>query len=156
MINYLKFCLTFGALMSGFSLTTLAAQSMQEVQEYCQSLHAGMDEADARMYIDECISEQKSYLEQDYASQDDSQAYQDEPAYPDYNEQEDTSYQGNSYNEETYQEPEYTQESSEPDTYQDQNCYAKVDEQVQKLLDNDPNSPFDYDQLIEQCLKGTY
>ena len=130
-----------------------AAQSLQEIQEYCQSMYAGMDADEARAYVDECINEQKSYLDQDsyqenydtqenYESQDYSEAPQEYPS---------------EYSEETYQEPAYEPESYTPESEtQDQDCYSKVDEQIQKLLDNDPNSPFDYDQLLEQCLKGNH
>lgn len=114
---------------------TASSQSIKDIQEYCQSMSgSGISDEDSKAFISDCIAEQSSYLEQEQIEQ-----------YPDSNEyEESTSY------EDSYQEPQYEQE----DYGQEQNCYAKVDENIQKLLDNDPNAAFDYDQLVDKCLKG--
>ena len=122
-------------------------------------MHGDMDD-DSRAYIDECINEQKSYLDQDNYQESYQENYDTQESYasPDYSEaQQEYPAEQESYSEESYQEPVYEPESYTPESEsQDQDCYSKVDEQIQKLLDNDPNSPFDYDQLLEQCLKGNH
>lgn len=40
-------------------------------------------------------------------------------------------------------------EASKPD------CYQQVDEMIQQQLDSDPNSHYDYDQLLDNCLNET-
>src|SRR5690606_8152290 len=92
-------------LMFALSLSQATnAQTMQEIQDYCQSMHSGMSEEDARSYIEECIREQSSYLDQetDYQEQQyDTQEYTEpEQAYDE------------DYAEESYQEPAYEEESS--------------------------------------------
>ena len=157
------------ALVTGVLLTQSSmAQSLQEIQEYCQSMNGeGINDEDARAYIEECINEQKSYLDQESYSSQDSYSSQENYEAQEYTEQESvpqdepSDYQNESYSEESthYQEQEqqYEQDSYTPDNeYQEQNCYTKVDEQIQKLLDNDPNAPFDYDQMLEQCSKGNF
>jgi len=153
---FLSSALATGLLMAQSS----AAQSLQEIQEYCQSMNGeGINDEDARAYIEECINEQKSYLDQDsYSTQEnyDAQEYTEQESVP---QEEPSDYQNDSYSEESthYQEQQYEQDSYTPDNeYQEQNCYTKVDEQIQKLLDNDPNAPFDYDQMLEQCSKGNF
>jgi hypothetical protein len=138
--------------LSAGSSSLCFAQSLQEIQEYCQSMHGGMTEEDARAYIEECINEQKGFIDQETSN------------YPEYSDQvheqeqytaEEETYSEESYTEESYQEPVYEQDTYTPDTEsQEQDCYSRVDEQIQKLLDNDPNASFDYDQMLEQCLKG--
>ena len=124
----LLFCLLFAQ--------TASAQSIKDIQDYCQSMSgSGIMDEDSKAFIDDCIAEQSSYLEQEVPSEQ----YQDSNEYE----------ESNSY-EDSYQEPQYEQE----DYGQEENCYAKVDETIQKLLDNDPNAAFDYDQLIDKCLKG--
>lgn len=109
---------------------TASAQSIKDIQEYCQSMYgSGIVDEDSKAFINDCIAEQSSYLEQDVPSEQ---------------------YQESNHYEDSYQEPQYEQE----DYGQEQNCYAKVDENIQKLLDTDPNAAFDYDQLIDKCLKG--
>lgn len=44
---------------------------------------------------------------------------------------------------------EEAREASKPD------CYQQVDETIQEKLDSEPNSSYDYDQLLESCLKET-
>ena len=118
---------------------TASAQSIKDIQEYCQSMSgSGMSDEDTKAFMDDCIAEQSAYLEQESVSEQTEQ-YEDSANYE----------ENNSY-EDSYQEPQYEQE----DYGQEQNCYAKVDEHIQKLLDNDPNIAFDYDQLVDQCLKG--
>ncbi len=141
----------FGLLLS----QTASAQSIKQIQEYCQSMGgSGMSDEDSKTFIDECIAEQSSYLEQDTSAEpyEDNSSYEDrsyqEPSYEESS-YEDNSYQDSGY-ESAYPEPQYEQE----DYGQEQNCYTKVDEHIQKLLDTDPNSAFDYDQLVDQCLKG--
>ena len=127
-ITGLLLCLSFAQ--------TASAQSIKDIQEYCQSMSgSGISDEDAKAFMDDCISEQSSYLEQEIPPEQ----YEDSNGYE----------ESNSY-EDSYQEPQYEQE----DYGQEQNCYAKVDENIQKLLDNDPNTAFDYDQLVDQCLKG--
>lgn len=119
-----------------------SAQSVKDIQEYCQSMAgSGMSEEDAKAFIEDCVAEQSSYLEQETQSEqyDDSNRYEENNSYE----------ESNNY-ENSYQEPQYEQE----EYGQEQNCYAKVDEHIQKLLDSDPNAAFDYDQLVDQCLKG--
>lgn len=156
----LKYCLPLSMLLVMSASQSGFAQSMQEIQEYCQSMHSGMNDDESRAYIDECINEQKSYLDQDSYGSQDNYAGQENYESQDYSEaqsQQDYPAEYESYTEETYQEPAYEPESYTPESEsQDQDCYSKVDEQIQKLLDNDPNSPFDYDQLLEQCLKGNH
>jgi hypothetical protein len=114
-----------------------SAQSVKDIQDYCQSMGgSGMSDEDSKAFIDECIAEQSSYLEREIPQEQPEQY-------------EDSAYQDNN-DENSYQEPQYEQE----EYGQEQNCYAKVDENIQKLLDIDSNSVFDYDQLVDQCLKG--
>lgn len=128
---------------------TASAQSVKDIQDYCQSMGgSGMSDEDTKAFMDDCIAEQSSYLEQEIAPEQPEQ-YEDSSSYEDNSTYEDNSYQDTS-DESSYQEPQYEQE----DYGQEQNCYAKVDEHIQKLLDSDPNSAFDYDQLVDQCLKG--
>lgn len=130
-----------GALLCMSLAQSASAQSIKDIQEYCQSMGGqGMSDEDSKAFIDDCIAEQSSYLEQDMPIE---QEYQD-------NSSDDNSYE-NSY-EGPYEEPQYETE----DYGLEQNCYAKVDEQIQKLMDSDPNSEFDYDQLVEQCLTGKH
>lgn len=44
---------------------------------------------------------------------------------------------------------EEAQEASKPD------CYQQVDEAIQEKLDNDPNSSYEYEQLLDNCLNET-
>lgn len=119
-----------------------SAQSVNDIKEYCQSMtSSGMTEEDLQSFMNDCIAEQSSYFQQDA----DPEQYQ-EPSYENNNENNNE----NEYEQESYEQESYEQESYEPD----QNCYAKVDEHIQKLLDIDPNTEFDYDQLIDQCLSG--
>ena len=121
---------------------SVSAQSAAEIQEYCQSMTgSGMSDEDVKQFMSDCVAEQSSYLEPESPSE----YYEDSPNY-----EENTSYDDNNSYENSYQEPQYEQE----DYGQEQNCYSKVDEHIQKLLDNDPNIEFDYDQLVEQCLNG--
>lgn len=116
-----------------------SAQSIKDIQEYCQSISgSGMSDEDSKAFLADCIAEQSSYLDQE-----------SEPVQTEQYE-ENTSYEENNSYEDSYPEPQYEQE----DYGQEQNCYAKVDEHIQKLLDKDSNVDFDYDQLFEQCLKG--
>jgi len=118
----LLFCFAFAQ--------TSSAQSIKDIQEYCQSMSgSGISDEDSKAFVNDCIAEQSSYLEQEFPSEQ----YEESNSYED-----------------SYQEPQYEQE----DYGQEQNCYAKVDENIQKLLDNDPNAAFDYDQLVDKCLKG--
>tara|TARA_R110002167_G_scaffold96811_17_gene256056 strand:+ start:1959 stop:2375 length:417 start_codon:yes stop_codon:yes gene_type:complete len=127
-ITGLLLCLPF--------IQSVSAQSIKDIQEYCQSMSgSGISDEDAKAFIADCIAEQSSYLEQDSLQEQ----YEDSSGYE----------ESNSY-EDSYQEPQYEQE----DYGQEQNCYAKVDDNIQKLLDNDLNAAFDYDQLVDQCLKG--
>tara|TARA_R110001592_G_scaffold238227_2_gene497751 strand:- start:43119 stop:43586 length:468 start_codon:yes stop_codon:yes gene_type:complete len=136
------------------SVTQIAyAQTIKDIQEYCQSMGgSGMSDEDTKTFMDECIAEQSAYLEQESPQEQTEQyednSYEQNNNYEDSSTYEDTGYQDTDNS--SYQEPQYEQE----DYGQDQNCYAKVDEQIQKLLDSDPNFAFDYDQLIDQCLKG--
>jgi len=140
-----------------FSVAQIAsAQTIKDIQEYCQSMgSSGMSDEDTKAFMDECIAEQSAYLEQESPQEqteqyEDSNSYEQNNSFEDTSNYEDTSYQDNS-DESSYQEPQYEQE----DYSQEQNCYSKVDEHIQKLLDSDPNSAFDYDQLVDQCLKGS-
>lgn len=132
--------LAISALLTFTLPSQLAAQSVDDIQAYCQSMTgSGLSEEDLQSFMNDCIAEQRSYLEQDVQTEH----------------YEDNTYENNTY-ENSYEETSYEQEPQyEPNDYeQDQNCYAKVDEHIQKLLDTDPNSDFDYDQLIDQCLNG--
>ncbi|MFD2229486.1 hypothetical protein [Alkalimarinus sediminis] len=44
---------------------------------------------------------------------------------------------------------EEAREASQPD------CYQQVDDAIQEKLDNDPNSSYEYDQLLDNCLNET-
>ena len=116
----------------------LAAQGVNDIKEYCQSMTgSGMTEEDLQSFMNDCIAEQSSYLEQDIQTE----------------QYEDNSYES-SYDS-AYEEPSYEPEPQYEEDYgRDQHCYAKVDEHIQKILDTDPNTDFDYDQLIDQCLNG--
>lgn len=132
---------------------TATAQSMKDIQDYCQSMGgSGMSDEDTKAFMDECIAEQSSYLDQESAPEQ-AEQYENSTSYEDSS-YEDSSYEESTYQdnseESSYQEPQYEQE----DYGQEQNCYAKVDEHIQKLLDSDPNTAFEYDQLVDQCLKG--
>lgn len=155
MNNLNKICMVVGLLASASWSNTLYAQSLQEIQEYCQSMSGdGIYEEDARAYIAECINEQKAFLQENVDTYDSDASYTNEQYHQEenYNDStyEDSTYQDSTYQESAYQEDDYAQSG------QEQNCYTKVDEQIQKLLENDPNAPFDYDQLIDQCSQGTY
>jgi Ni/Co efflux regulator RcnB len=134
------------SLFLGLSFTqTAMAQSIKDIQEYCQSMSgSGMSDEDAKAFIDDCVAEQSAYLEQERVSESNEQ-YEDNSSYEESN-----NYEENNSYEDSYQEPQYESE----DYGQEQNCYAKVDDHIQKLLDSDPNVAFDYDQLVDQCLKG--
>jgi hypothetical protein len=139
MPTFPKYLLITGILL-GLTLTQIAsAQSIKDIQNYCQSMGGtGLSNEDSKAFIDECIAEQGSYLEQEMPPEQ----YEESNSYDD----------NSTYEDNSFQEPQYEQE----DYGQEQNCYAKVDEQIQKLLDSDPNSVFDYDQSVDQCLKGNF
>lgn len=123
---------TFSAFIALQLPTQLAAESVDDIQEYCQSMtSAGVSEEELQSFMNDCIAEQRSYVDQDIQPE----------LY------EDNNYE--STNDSNYADTQY-QESYE----QDQHCYAKVDDHIQILLDTDPNSDFDYDRLLEQCLNG--
>ncbi|MFV1873923.1 MAG: hypothetical protein ACMZ64_11440 [Oleiphilus sp.] len=136
-------------LFSMSALQMASAQSINDIQEYCQSMgSSGMSQEDAKTFMDDCIAEQSSYLEQDMPAEQ----YDDNSAY-------DSSYENSSY-EDSHSEDDRTGNSDDTSHYEqedygyEQNCYAKVDEKIQTLLDSDPNSEFDYEQLLEQCLNS--
>jgi len=139
--NYL---FTFSAVFALQCSQQLAAQSVNDIKEYCQSMTgSGMTEEDLQSFMNDCIAEQSSYLEQDIQTEH----YEDNSYESSYENSYDSAYEEPSYE----QEPQY-----EEDFGQDQRCYAKVDEHIQKILDTDPNTDFDYDQLIDQCLNGKF
>lgn len=134
-------------LFSMSALQMASAQSINDIQEYCQSMgSSGMSQEDAKAFMDDCIAEQSSYLEQDMPAE----RYDDNSAYENLSENTYDSSYDTAYEESNEQEPQYEQD----DYGYEQNCYAKVDEQIQTLLDSDPNSEFDYEQLLEQCLNS--
>jgi len=148
MHTYSKSLLITGILLCLPFSQSATAQSAKDIQDYCQSMGgSGMSDEDTKAFMDECIAEQSSYFEQESAPEQYDQ-YENSNSYEDSSYEEST-YQDNN-EESSYQEPQYEQE----DYGQEQNCYAKVDEHIQKLLDSDPNTAFEYDQLVDQCLKG--
>lgn len=125
---------------------TASAQNIKDIQEYCQSMAgSGMSDEDTRAFMEDCVAEQSSYMDQEMPAEEVDQLEESSTESEPQNYEE-----HNNYDSETYQEPQYDQE----EYGQEQNCYSKVDEHIQKLLDTDPNSSFDYDQLVDQCLKG--
>ena len=136
MKSFSRYCLFMFAFFALQLSQHTSAQSVNDIKEYCQSMtSSGMTEEDLQSFMNDCVAEQSSYFQPEA----DPEQYQ-EPSYEN--------------NDENEYEQNYEQ-SYEPESYEpDQNCYAKVDEHIQKLLDIDPNTEFDYDQLIDQCLSG--
>ncbi len=107
-MKYFVYCLLVLAPFSyGNNVQNSDENQNQQAEEYCHSmLQDGTSDEEATEYVNQCMAEQKSYMEE-----------QDEASKPD--------------------------------------CYQQVDEVIQQKLDQDRNSDYDYDGLLDECFKNS-
>jgi len=132
------------ALLALMPHTLMASSLQQEIMNYCQSMvQPGTPDDEARQIIDSCVNEQNSYAQDSYSDSDMNESdysssqiiVESEPAIEEYD-------QGNE---------DYDQGNDALANVSSDDCYQRVDEEIQQQLESNPDFEYDYDMLLDNC-----